>query len=161
MSALQPLLEWYCDSCDEVIKCPKDGYVIWHGERDDQYRAFGFRIIHHAPKSPGYPERSCDPGSMSSLALPDMVGPVGLIRALARIDRGRSHETEDYGGPHVRSLPEWCELVRRLHVPYYEEARRYWDEAEADGFIGDASEVRVYMEDFLKELIETYGEVGC
>jgi len=35
---------------------------------------------------------------------------------------------------------ELAEIIRRIHVPYYEEARLYWDTAKADGYFIDANE---------------------
>jgi len=26
---LQPLKQWFCDVCGEVIEDPEDGYVLW------------------------------------------------------------------------------------------------------------------------------------
>ena len=46
--------------------------------------------------------------------------------------------------------------MRRMTVPYYEEARIYWDEAEADGFFADGNEYWIYQPITLKELIERY-----
>ena len=41
---LEPLKQWYCDNCGEVIEKSKDGYVIWR--RDDNNFDCDFRIIH-------------------------------------------------------------------------------------------------------------------
>jgi hypothetical protein len=49
------------------------------------------------------------------------------------------------------------EIICRLHVPYYEEARRYFAEARADGHLDGVNEVALYMEDTLKSIVDKYG----
>ena len=50
--------------------------------------------------------------------------------------------------------------MRRLTIPYYEEARLYWSRAEADGFFDGANEVWLYMPHNLEALIERYRDAG-
>lgn len=47
---------------------------------------------------------------------------------------------------------------RRLHLPYYEEARRYFDEAQADGTLDGVNEIELYRERTLHDLVSTYGD---
>jgi hypothetical protein len=47
---LEPLGQWYCDECGEVIASPQAGCVEW--EVDNEGRGWGFRILHHCTASP-------------------------------------------------------------------------------------------------------------
>ena len=47
---------------------------------------------------------------------------MGLVNLMAWVDAG-SHLQPNYQGPEVKNLREWAEIVRRLQLPYYEEAR--------------------------------------
>lgn len=155
---LKPLEQWICDECGELIASPGDGYVEWISERLGD--AHGFRIVHHAPRSPLRPDGNCYqytgmPGR-KDLPLTYFVGEEGIILLLSLVDPGE-HCLKEYHGSLVTDLRGWTDLFRRLHVPYYEEARQYWARAEADGFFGDRNEVSIYLPSTLKELIEQYG----
>lgn len=56
----------------------------------------------------------------------------------------------------VKDIRNWAEVCRRLHVPYYEEARRYFDRAPADGDLDGVNEVTLYTVPVLKSLVEQY-----
>lgn len=73
------------------------------------------------------------------------------------LDPGSRH-TPEYLGPKLRDLREWVELYRRLHIPYYEEAREYWDRADERGYFDGANELWTYLPDNLKRLIEQFGD---
>lgn len=80
-----------------------------------------------------------------------------MAELLRFVDVGEYHEP-DFAGPHVTDLREWTELVRRLSIPHYEEARLYWSRARSDGYFDGANEIIIYSEGFLKGMIEKYGE---
>jgi hypothetical protein len=52
---LTPLAEWACDECGDIIRDPAHGWLEWVYDT----RPHAFRIVHHAPHSPDYPERTC------------------------------------------------------------------------------------------------------
>lgn len=162
---LKPLEQFICDGCGEIIDDPKFGWVEWLREKDS-LQVHGFRIVHHQAYSPlketdrygcsRYPGKA----GCSDDYLERFLGSLGIVQLLRFIDLGPYHDP-DYsvcGGPQVKNLREWTELFRRLHIPYYEEARLYWDEALEDLFFDGANEILIYKPDFLKELIERYGE---
>lgn len=164
---LQPLQQWICDTCGEIIEQPDHGYVEWVAEkRDELYVARDLRIVHHAPRSPHY-RRETQTGhcykhehtaNRCDLALNDFVGAEGLSRFLAVFfDVGPTLRPE-FLGPQVADLRATVEIMRRLYVPYYEEARLYWTEAEVDGFMAGGNELALYAPDRLRELIARYGE---
>ena len=157
---MEPLKQWICDTCHGLIRCPEDGYVEWlHGE-DPPYNVRGFRIVHHAPASPRKPDGDCylytKHAGRNDLDLKGFVGPLGLVRLLSFIDVGPYHQRE-YGTHRVDDLRGWTEVFRRLHLPYYEEARLHWYKALEDGYFDGCNEVWLYMPETLKTLIERYG----
>jgi hypothetical protein len=46
---LEPLRQWICDTCGEIIQSAEQGYVEWMETNDKMH---GFRIVHHARHSP-------------------------------------------------------------------------------------------------------------
>jgi hypothetical protein len=142
MQELEPLKQWICDQCGELIQKPEHGCVEWL--EDSGHHKFGFRIVHHAPHSPRrdgdgdcYYSKNKRGGDSQPTAF---LGTDGLVRLTSWIDAGKEFD-EPYPGPMVNNLREWASLVRRLHVPYYEEARLYFDQAHEDGNLGGANEV--------------------
>lgn len=155
---LKPLRQFYCDTCGELIEDPEHGYVEWdHTNDDDTHRDFGWRIVHHKLHSPRSGTQGCYLNLPASVALNRFLGPEGQARILAFFDIGEHLNTS---GTRIRitdqHMREFIEFVRRVSLPYYEEARRYWRKAEKDGFFDGANEHWPYTPDHLKRLIEQY-----
>jgi hypothetical protein len=137
---LEPLQEWICDTCGEVIRSPRDGWVEWLWDAASNGR-HGFKIVHHRPASPRpkgcyqYPNTA----PKQEGALDGFIGPDGLISLLDFL----AHDE-------IISIKEFVELVRRLMVPNYEEARQYWPKAVEDG-------IASYSQESLGKIIEEYG----
>jgi len=51
-------------------------------------------------------------------------------------------------------MKEFIKVLRRLHLPYYEEARLYWNDALRDGFHDGCC----FDENTLLDIIKNYGE---
>lgn len=159
---LEPLQQWVCDECGELIEEPSHGYVEWRRTDDPPYAKYGFRIVHHALQSPNrsrggdcYYSRQERGGDM---ALPESLGVKGMIHLTSWIDPGEEF-LEEYDGPRVRDLREWTVLFRRLQIPHYEEARFHFAEAHADGNLGSANQVYFYLpEKGLRAILEQYGD---
>jgi hypothetical protein len=81
------------------------------------------------------------------------IGPDGLVALLALLAPGRRSGILADG---VTSVEEWAMLVRRLHVPHFEEARQYWVHAEADGLLKDIAEASVFSQATLAVIIGRY-----
>jgi hypothetical protein len=120
---LEPLKQWLCDSCHEVIKAPEDGWFEWYSNNNTKYEE-GFRIVHHK-KSCMYDDNSLLRQNKSALDLnlTDAIGTNALANALFRIELSEKAKLGKI------NLIEYIEILRRLHIPYWEEARLYWDEA--------------------------------
>lgn len=139
----EPLTKWYCDVCGDTVDVEK-GYVIWR--RTDGVR-WDFKIIHKV---------ICDDKSYgSSLPLSDFLGPDGLIRLTSFLSYGEYHlrslESDQSRGAMVRNMDEFVVLLRRLQIPFYEEARRRFGDVEFQQDVDGANEVRVYGQDILEE----------
>lgn len=131
---LIPLKQWYCDKCGEIIDKEEDGWLEWYHEYDDDmvYRSDqGFRIVHH-DKRCMYNSRAMHNANkgVSDMHLEDFTGPNGLANLLSSIELEKCKDNK-----------ELIEIIKRLHLPYYEEARRYHDKAEMNGFFDGENEV--------------------
>jgi hypothetical protein len=145
---MEPLTTWTCDTCGDDVENAADGYVVWR-LLDRQARKFGdYRIIHQA---------RCDPGSEGgythSLQLEMFLGEEGLAMLLSWLSHGPLVGPSD-AMPEVHDFDEYVDLVRRLHTPYYEEARgRLGDEDVRDGFYG-ANTYVPYRPEALRSIAE-------
>lgn len=138
-----PLTIWYCDVCGQPINDVSRGYLIW--KSDENHRDHGFKIIH---------QRDCDRRDHGlSGALRDYLGPDGLARLLAMVSLGPLKGSQGLG---VANMDEWVDLVRRLHTPHYEEARRKFREEAVRDAMSDANETYPYVQDSLKNIIQRY-----
>ena len=144
---LKPLKQWICDSCGQTIKKPEDGWFEWYSN-ETTAREEGFRIVHHQ-KSCMYADTSLRKQNkfVADLNLTDVIGSDGLANSLFRI------ELAEKGKLGKINLLEYVEILRRLHIPYWEEARLYWDDALKAGE-HDGCE---FSENTLIEIIENYG----
>jgi hypothetical protein len=148
---LEPLQQFTCDECGELIKSPKDGWLEWLiSTSSDGRKLHGFRIVHHAPASPRKQHNGhCQYPShflIGDMHLEHFLGPDGLANLLSMFERP------------FEDQQEFVEIIRRLHIPYYEEARLYWQIAKDDGFFDEANEYWPYLQDNLKTVIEKYGK---
>lgn len=163
---LQPLKQWICDHCEEVIEKPEHGCLEWLSWLSGQEKVQnnGFKIVHNYEHSPRKPVGSCyfydtPPQGITKMnfSLNEFVGTPGMIYLLTFIDTGPFCE-EPFNGPHVEDLREWTELFRRLMLPFYEEARSYMKHANTDGFFKGSNEALIYFPNTLKEVIKSYGD---
>jgi hypothetical protein len=111
---------WFCDTCDGQVTDPADGLVIWRDpSQGGGGRAFhDFKIVHKG---------RCDPqveaGYTLSLGLGRFTGPDGLTLLLSWLSAG---PLQGGGRPRIapQDLDSYVDLVRRVQVPGYEQARR-------------------------------------
>jgi hypothetical protein len=65
----------------------------------------------------------------------------------------------DPSGEHMRPPPDmrsFVATIRRLHIPYYEEARQYFAAARDDEYFRDQNEVSVFLPETCRRIIERY-----
>lgn len=146
---LIPLKQFYCDTCHQVIEEPQDGFIRWY-DTGNKYLRFG---IYHSGKclllKDNYMAREAH---LNTFINENYL----MANLLSFLDIGKLHQ-EEYKGTEIADLREYTEIMRRLTIPYYEEARKYWEEAKNDGYFEGASEIWIYAVDNLKNLIEKYG----
>jgi len=154
MPSLKPLEEWICDTCRQPVSIA-DGWVEWldpvkRGPRD-------FHIVHHRSRC----FQHTDAVDRSDNALNYFLGPDGLQILLAMLDRGRILDPNAERLPAIPDLPSFVEVFRRLHIPYYEEARLYFENALQDGYFAERNEVAIFLPKTCKAIIERYEETSC
>jgi hypothetical protein len=128
----------------------------WLVDDDDQFTKYAFRIVHHLSASPKHGSYGCYYREQAELyvadvPLPYFLGVDGLAHVLSFLTDGAG----------VRDVGAFVEMIRRCHLPYYEEARRYLARAEYDGVIESAQSAGVYTQDVLRYLVERYTTEGA
>ena len=139
---MTPLKQWICDTCGELIKKPEEGWFEW---LEDHNGAHSFKIVHHATSSPK--QRGCyqydNNPDVCDGHLDSYVGSEKLPFLYQFLDTG------PIVGSKTRvqqsNIPAFTEILRRLTLPYYEEARIYWSKAKSDGEFDEANEVSPYL----------------
>jgi len=161
---LKPLKNFICDCCGGIINDPEEGYVEFYRIRNenDIYIHHEFRIVHHAPHSPNYINGGhCytheEKMGRGDLSLKDFINsPNRVAEILSFVDIGEIHDPMFRPYSKVADVRGFVEFVRRVAIPYYEEARLYLKQANQEGFIGDQNEISIYSESVLKSIIENY-----
>lgn len=148
-ASLKPLNEWYCDHCGKIIKAPEEGWLEWYRDilgKHDQSNGKGFRIVHHKNECMYNSRQMFEENKLTAdMYLIDFTGPDGLVYLLSFIEHER-----------VENNAELIEIIRRIHVPYYEEARRYHNKAEGDGYFDGENEITRYIESTSKHILRQY-----
>ena len=143
--SLKPLQQFICDECGEVIEKVEDGWIEWFDDFENPIH--GFRIVHYSSASPRNEQgRTCYYPESSALCdhhLRDVTGSNGLAYLLSFFER-------NLGDP-----KELAEIIRRIRIPHYEEARQYLAKAYNDGFVDSKD----YGQNDLKQVIQEYGNV--
>ncbi|QFF98826.1 hypothetical protein PB01_08260 [Psychrobacillus glaciei] len=148
-NSLEPLQQWYCDNCGEVIEKAEEGWLEWY--RDiDKGNAFrkgkGFRIVHHNQRCMYNEKELFKQNKLTAdMHLDHYVGPDGLVYLLSKIQYDQ-----------VEDNAEIVEIIRRLHVPYYEEALKYHNIAEEKGYFDGENEVTRYTTSTSKYILNHY-----
>ena len=156
MEHLKPLKQWYCDVCGKIIKKPEDGYVIW--STNDNFEITDIKIIHQNKMRRGK-LTGCDrhePEYMSSLPLDCFLGDVGKAELLAMVDPGPRFYSEYKN--HIADKRMFIEFVKRVQLPYYEEARFYMESEVGLRILDGANEVYALLPRTLKAIIDACDE---
>lgn len=163
---LIPLKQFICDTCGEIIQKPEDGWVEWisvYNESTKKFNTHSYRIVHHQSASPkkessyyGCYQHDKAKGRCDNHLHHFINDEYQMANILSFLDVGPYH-CNTFSGTGINDIREYVEFVRRLTIPYYEEARIYWQEALEDGYFEDANEIWIYGTKTLKQLIEKYG----
>ena len=162
---LEPLKQWYCDDCGQLIKDPEEGWVEWWAELidiqaedryHDHYReqlsqekaeelneekhtkvvsTHTYRIIHHVAYTPKHPFSDCYKLSHEELRHQGQPNRPSLAADHIKNVMEQLPEWEDDKSSVIANLEEYNHFKRRLTVPYYEEAAKYIALARKDGLV--------------------------
>jgi len=159
---MEPLKQFICDECGEIIERPEEGFVEWiRDEVDGRQQACGFRIVHHYKYSPlkGKKKDACykygDHDGRSDDHLNHILDMKNQF-ILSFLDLGYFHSTEG-NSCLITDFKEFADFARRLTIPYYEQARLSFDKAMSDGD-SDCNPYLIFREDTLKRMIEKHAE---
>ncbi len=139
-----PPTKWTCDVCEEKIESVEDGYLIWKSINSIYS---DFKIVH---------QNKCDTGNSynNSLALNDLMGDDGLVKLLSFISNGIMAKNAGYDNKvHIENFYEYTDLVKRLHIPNYEEKRSSFfdDEYVRKSMEDGTDEVYPYLQTNLRK----------
>ncbi len=119
---LKPLEQFICDSCRQTIETPDHGWVEWVGEGN---RNHGFRICHDNGRCPRLSKNEylCDQ------PLSSFLGDYKWKEFYSFLDDAIQYQIllENFDPSDFQELSEF---IKRLTVPYYEEARQFIDQQQ-------------------------------
>lgn len=116
---------WQCDTCQQKIEKPEDGYVEWviYREPNGRRRGRNLRLVHYFPASPLDTLTGCqsDPnvvrrrenGLLYDQALIDVLGPDSPMCLLELI------------GEDAMATTEILAMMQRLYDPFYARAQQH------------------------------------
>ena len=137
--------KWFCDVCGRIIDSPEKGYVVWNDATETN--DFGYKILH----ANGFLDEHgnkyvCDKNHpyRSSMELARLMSYIGVAHLLSMLESGSLHKSI------------FSEIFRRLFIPYYEEARLYFDEAKKDDFFKELNEAEMSTPEILEKIIKKY-----
>jgi hypothetical protein len=149
----KPLTEFVCDCCGQIIKNPNEGVLeyieVENPKGSEIYLGKEYKIVHNN----NYTSKDSCRIHRNKIGIRDL----GLNELL----------NDDYGTGAIITLigtsendsivihSDLLECLRRLTVPYYDEAKFYFNEALEDGFIGD-NQLDFCKVSKLKEIIMRY-----
>ena len=140
---IKPLKQWYCDQCRKVIDSPEVGWLEWLSDinRDKEH---SFRIVHHDRRCIYPAQELHSKGFLTKdMHLTHYVGPDGLNNLLDILLRKNIDQNEV------------VKVIRRLHVPYFEQSLLYRGKAETEGYFLNNPDSYVSVRENL-DLIDKY-----
>jgi hypothetical protein len=145
----KPLSTWYCDLCDKKITNIKDGNVLWKSYDEDKVSDF---IITH--------KKICKNRThLASATLQEFSGPEGVIYLLSKLNNGLLMRTKgEKDHCQVLDFDEYMDFFRRMQIPFYEEARRYFKNVPNTIEYVDYNGFYSYLPEKLEKIIREYGE---
>lgn len=123
---LKPLEQWCCDSCGGIIDGPMEGHVEWYTTHRTR-KTSGCRIVHVSRECTyDAAEQAALGRTATVIPLDSVVGHRGLANLLKRLG-----DVVGLGWAEAADGQAFVEVVRRVQLPYYDEARLFWDVALA------------------------------
>ena len=147
---IAPLTQWTCDGCGQDVSGP-DGQLTFRNEAAEPFLAYEFRIVH-----PSSCQRANDNAVTEELHT--YLGEDGLTRLLAYLTAGPGRAREP--GLAVRDIDEFVDLIRRLHTPYYEQARERFTDPQIAQALRSDDRWHPYRPANLRRLAEPAGSAA-
>lgn len=144
-----PLTIWYCDGCGKAIREMEQGVVGWRTNADLKY--YRFLVLHKI-------DCLTASGSDRWRELQAFPGIDGLSYVLGWLSQGPINQNlgrEMYCS--LVDLDEYADLMRRLYIPHYEEARRHFNDSRVREYHQNSDEFTPYtVEQFMRlfDLVE-------
>jgi hypothetical protein len=141
---------WRCSTCGELVTRIEDGWVEWLA-CEEEGRAFltGLRLVHRREASPRDIGCQYDVRTefrryrsiVEGLSLERFVGPDGLMLLLSMIAAEQN------------SAGEIIELVKRVQIPGYEQARELFQMAIENGILSPSIGHGFYLQSEIQALL--------
>lgn len=135
---------WHCDGCGTAVTAD-GGVLAFRTQTQMPYAADGFQILHASCR----PAAGSEVGTVRLAACLDRDG-LSLLLSFLSAGPGRVGEP----GPAVQDLDEFVDVIRRLHVPYYEQARRRFGDPHVRHALQRADRVGPYQSSDLRRLAQ-------
>lgn len=149
MPKLRPLIDFVCDTCHTVVDGTQGGYVEWI---ENNNIAGQFRIAHNSHHCLVHGNNY----GRKDTNLSDFLGPYKMPYILSFLDVGPVLDPNFRSGNGISDVRNYVEFVRRITIPFYEEARLYFGKAIADGVFDGDNELSVYDPAKLQGIISRY-----
>jgi|CZCB01.1.fsa_nt_gi hypothetical protein len=137
---------WYCDKCGGLIEDPKQGWVQWVSYYNAEGRPTGrdLQLVHKTRECRfnSAVEFAKDGGHVYDMGLDHFLRwPDGLMELLFLASEGEL------------PLESVLEMIKRLHIPNYEAARPFFEEAKREGVIEPNMGPGYYFQSDLEAII--------
>lgn len=138
---------WICDTCGNEIEKAGDGWVEWLSTKDTSGKSQGngLRLVHHRTTREGCQYGFADLSEktiLQDLELAKLLGADGLNLLISMI-ADRELPTE-----------ELLEMIKRLHIPGYEHARKHFSRAITEAIIDPNLPPGYYWQYEIKAVLE-------
>jgi hypothetical protein len=131
---------WFCDKCGEPVTTGDVGQVVWQVDPSSGLGS-AYEIIH----------KTCNvDNSRRGYELDSVLGADGLSKLLAELSSGPFKRQP--GAMAVGDVDSYVDVLRRLHILQYEEARRRFGDSSVQDFYGAANEYMPYLQSELKAI---------
>lgn len=157
---LKPLEQFICDKCKMIIENPSEGYVEYLSVNTKSYEELSqtrsqFKIVHHNGRvNCSFHDRTIE---KQTLPLSDFTGENRLNVIFSFLDEGYILSPEK-SKVNVEDRREFINFARRLTVPYFEEARLYFDQAISEGYFDGENEFFLFSKNKLKMIVEEFSQ---
>lgn len=146
---------WQCNNCGELISSFEDGRVEWlcEGCEEETVKIHGLRLVHARTSSPeSTVSYGCEynpreefrknQSLVEGVSFSAFSGPDGLVLMLSMLAQ-RQYPAE-----------QLIELVKRVHVPGYEEARDLFPRAIGEQVIVPAIGPGYYLQSEIRDVLQ-------